>query len=319
MKVSSSFFTGVAIYSDGFKNESVNHVSKDWVYHPLNWECGSFKHDFEERCFNSANLAKEFFSELLKPLEANYGNCTKALPEKRYTWICPSHQDPEDVLSLHVNLNTLGFESKSKGTGKCWFNPGVNRWSARYDTEERSFDCEAWHPMGEKNRELDLWNMAFKQSNYANGKIPEYAIDSQFVEFVQNSQKVNEWVREDRHSGSKSAMLKAFAAATESKPAPLSSKSATPSTPCPEPVVCPTPACPKPAPVVCPPTQTPTPCPPCPPTTTNTNCPQTNNGSDFGFWSGVAFGSITALTAAMLGIKLREGKKRSKPNRPPSN
>ena len=339
MNVSISFFNGVAKYSDAYKwggYKDNPQISKDWVYHPLNWECGTFDHNFQDKCFTPAKIAQAFFAELLKPLEAHFGNCREALPISRYTWICPSNHDPDDVLTLHVNLNTLGFESKSKGTGTCWFNPGEHRWNPHVGDEEKSLTCEAWNPMEGTNRLLNFKLHAYDTSN--DQYVTEYddsqdskqwsqndlfdmsrnqyhrhnaTFDSQFFQFVQNSQNLKKWVDE----GLDSAMMKAFAAATESKPALLSSKSATPSTPCPEPIVCPTPevtVCPKPDPVICP-TPKPVDCPKCDITTTSTSGSQQSNGSTFGFMSGVIFGSVAAVSAMFLRNRALSQKKQAEP------
>jgi len=344
MNVSTSFFNGVAKYSDGWMN-SGGKVSMEWVYHPMNWQCGTFDHYWPDHCFKPAKMAREFFNELLQPLEAHYGNCQQALPESRYTILCPSNHN-YDILTLNVNWNTMGFES-SKGSGKCWFNPGVHNWMHEITNEDRAVYCEAWSPMERKNRTLNFklhaensWSAQHvseyddsqKRKLFSSAEVldmirhPErYApekdvkFDSPFVQFVRSSPTLkklvegNNWINADMGV----VAMKAFAAATESKPEPVSK----PATSCPEPVVCPKPepvACPTPKPVACPKPdpaddpiaklKTSTESAPKP-----TACPiQQSTGSTFSWTSGI-IGVVVGAVSAIALNRLLKPKKQAQP------
>lgn len=109
MSVSSTFFHAIQTHSS---------ISEQlpWKPHPLSWKC--LNNNVSDSCLNSISLVNFFFSHLLKPLETQFGNCTKA-PAKLFHWTCPSHTNAKDFLTLDIRPTYLSFQSDSKGFGEC--------------------------------------------------------------------------------------------------------------------------------------------------------------------------------------------------------
>jgi len=349
MSVSSTFFNAVNTYSASKQLGGVfgEVESTRWMHHPLNWGCNgeyqtkkkekeffsqlwynaSSDDDARSPCFQSANVAKKFFIQLLKPLESHFGNCREVLPESRFTWICPSHYDPDDALSLHVHPGSLSFESKSKGSGKCWtttdYRPSGDYSTSliKEDEDARSFACEAWNSLEDTDHLLQLKVKAFSKieafSFNIHSSIVEYNnkgqeiartntdlgdvtnkrdTPSKLIQFLRRPANLQNWQNKWENSKGNDGLFRVFAAATKSEPAfskpvPLSTTS------------CPANACPTPASANCPASSG-----------ANTNSDSTqSNGFAFGLICGV-IGTVSAVSALVL---LRKKKNQAQPSGQP--
>ena len=347
MSVSSTFFNAAQDYADARLSKTRMETfmpSPYWQFHPLNWNCkekdpNENNDDFPNKCFKKANVAKEFFEKLLKPLESHYGKCKQAMPALGYSWICPSNYDSDDVLFLSVDPDKgMGFQSKSKNlSGQCWASPEsyLTHPADPKDRDYRSFKCEAWNSL-ERSDHLLKFALQVRE-NYESSHVEEYDNQDkkigtfprfsfmglkkdmpiiffdeeiQFAYLVRQSENLQKWQAEERDK--ENGLFQAFVAATESAP----SKPTAPSNPSYPANACPEPApanCPTIEPVVCP-TPEPTPCPPCSAANTNSGSTQ-SNGFGFGLISGVIV-TVSAVSALVL---LRKKNNKTKPPEQPAS
>lgn len=237
MTVSSTFFNAI----------NAEPQVEPWGGSPLNWNCQ--EQTGLRTCFDHAKIAKDFFVRLLPLLEAHFENCTKDKLSST-TWICPSKDNSHDSLSLHVdpltpyaNIPALAFESKSKGSAKCF---GVDYWDK--DKNYRSFTCDASYPLKEPDGLLQFNVRVHDGAIFPNvleldskgdkvdaiGAGFSWLLDtthhpepvgkdspSRFIQFAIESKKLQDW-QNDKKTGLFQAFVAAIAPQAKEPPIPPS-------------------------------------------------------------------------------------------------